>query len=191
LAEALTKLLATETDLVSSGAAPATEAYSNYYGDVIGAVATLRDPGSLHTLMRCINTGLMAQNALASFGEPALTEALKTLPAADEETRNSLFHLFSRMAEPQNRNSLRSDESRTTLLNVLLAGAKDSNPYNRETAVEGLARFSSPEAVKAIDRLATSDSYKVLDPDGKTRYPVREAAATARQVRRQMLLKKP
>ncbi len=184
LVAALTRLLETETDFQQSGAAPATEDYSNYYGDVIHAVTTLRDPASLPVLMRCINTGGMAQRTLAGFGAAALNQGIKALPNADEETRHSLFRMFSAMSEPRNLNNVTSKGSEESLLNILLIGARDANPQSRRVSVEGLAHFSSSAAVDVLNRLAVSDPYKVTDPNGSAHYPVREAAARALQATR-------
>lgn len=93
--QALTELLGVETDLVSSNAAPSSEEFSTYYGDLIQAVTTLRDSSSTHVLMRCVNTGNMAIAVLAGFGETALSEALSALPSADIETRHAFSALFS------------------------------------------------------------------------------------------------
>lgn len=78
---------------------------STYYGDVIQAVTALRDISSMRALMRCLNTGNMAATVVASFGDASLSEALNMLPAADAQTRHSLFRLFSQMTEQRKLNN--------------------------------------------------------------------------------------
>lgn len=175
----LIKLLEVETALVDANHSPESEEYFAYYGDVIEAVVVSRDRSSQHALMHCINTGGMTIEALAGFGDDALSEAINMLDGADEETRYNLFRLFTRMAEPKNIAQFAREESRKSLLNALLAGAGDPNPSSRRAVVSGLSVFPSEAAREALNRLQ-DDPFSVTD-DGVLRYPVREAATRALQ----------
>ncbi len=177
LSKALIDLLAIETDLMYSGKGPSSEDFSEYFADLIMAVSILKDKTAMPTLFRCINTGGMAMEALAGFGDDTLTTALKLLPSDDWETRHSLFDLIAYMAVPKNFQTLSSD-SQNKLLAALIKGASDADYSFRVIAASGLSNFSSPEAVQVVRKLAQEDKYSVTD--GKiTRYPVREAAAQA------------
>ena len=172
----LTALLDRETTLVNLGRAPLSEEYSTYYGDLIEAIATLRDTRSSHVLFRCLNTGNMAISAVAGFGDDALAEALNAMPTADEETRRSPFRLFAQMAEPKNMLKFTRQESRAELSQVLLKGATDQDPFNRLAVVPGLATLGSAEAIAALKRLADTDPFSGCRTQG-VHYPVRDAAS--------------
>src|ERR1017187_8925146 len=180
LVQALNALLDLESNLVNSGKAPiGDESYSDYYGDVIQAVTVLRDTTSAPVLLKCINTGGMAVGTLASLGDEALSAAMNLLVStADAETRHSLFRMFAEMAEPRNLSRLTAPDSRSKLLNVLLDGARDGDPYSRLGTTPGLARFTTPEAVQTLRRLAESDPFTSPE-ESAPRYLVREAASKA------------
>src|SRR5260370_16153946 len=72
----LTLIHLLETENQVARRAQFSEDYSNYYGDVIMAVAVINDlkadPRSLDALAGAITTGNMAMNALAALGDAAL-----------------------------------------------------------------------------------------------------------------------
>ena len=135
----LTALLEFENHNVSSGKTPATEEFSDYYADLIQAVTTLRDPSSLPVLIDDVNTGGMATNALASFGDDALSLVIRKIPAADHETRSSLYGVLDLMTEAKNLARFKNPESKSILEAALITGAHDSSPHIRELVPFGFS----------------------------------------------------
>lgn len=150
----------------------------DYYGDLIWAVGTLRDTSSIPVLLKVVSTGGAATGALAGLGDGALSGALDMLPTANDEDRHSLFEMFSEMAEPRNVSRLKAPGSVSKLLNILLEGASDIDPFSRTAVAPGLARFGTPEALQALSLLAESDPFTTPGESGP-RYLVREAAEKA------------
>jgi len=73
LAIALIHTLETENSLGWRDRAGVTpEAFSNYYGDLVGPVAALRDPRALQALVDVIDTGNMAEDGIAALGAAAI-----------------------------------------------------------------------------------------------------------------------
>jgi hypothetical protein len=151
---------------------------SDYLGDVIQAVTTLRDTSSIPVLLKCVSTGGMVAHALASLGDESLNATLVTLPTAADEDRRSLFRMLGEMAETRNISRLASPESRLKLREAIINGARDEDPFVRIAAVPGLLSLRVPEAAELLKELSTSDPFTLNDATA-VRYPVREAAARA------------
>jgi hypothetical protein len=63
------------------------EDYLDYYAEVVAAVVTVRDPGSLPALVGAIKTGGMAARAVLSFGADAVAPLATTQKSDDRQTR--------------------------------------------------------------------------------------------------------
>jgi hypothetical protein len=175
-------LLEREARMVNSGSVSGTEAHSEFYANLIQAVSMFRDKSGIPGLLLAVNTGGMADGALAGLGDDALNGALKMLPTADFETRMNLLDVFTQMTDPLNLEQLKAPDARGKLLNALALGANDNDPHLRRRVAPGLARLGSPEALQILSRMAQSDPC-VVTVDGKTSYPNREAAKAALQSR--------
>ena len=123
----------------------------------------------------------MAIEAISDLGDNALAGTLDLLSrTGDDETHHSLLVLLSRMAEPKNIEHFRKATSRQELLQALLVGASESDPYARLAVVHGLAQYgSSSEAVRTLNHLAANDEFALTADGVGFRYPIREAASKA------------
>ena len=144
-------------------------------------MTTLRDASSTKALLKAINTGGIAQDALSGFGDDALMGSLEMLPSADSETRHSIYQMLTTMTETRNINRLREPESRSLLSSALVAGAGDKNPWTRASVATGLANVGTPETEQALTKLAEADPF-TRPENQRIRYPVREAASKALQI---------
>jgi hypothetical protein len=151
----------------------------SYNGDLIAAVAAVKDPSAVKALMAVINTGRLASQGLAALGDaafPAVVAATERAP-----TRHSALSTLSQMATLNPVPAL-SPENRSRIRGILLQALSDSNRFYRQAALEGLVAFRDQETHDAVARIAAEDPYVVRD-QGRVRYPVRErAVATLRKL---------
>jgi hypothetical protein len=143
-----------------------------YRGDLILAVGAFKDPAAVNALMGVIATGRGAIHGLALLGDQAVP---KLLAAVDGPSRfyalTTLSDMVTLVPAPQV-----SDNNRRRIRTVLLRALSDSDRYDRQTALDGLAAFPDSEVRASVARVAANDTYFVRD-QGQGRYPVREAAA--------------
>jgi HEAT repeat protein len=156
-----------------------TEAYVNYYGDVIAAVAALEDVRSVGALAGAIATGAMAVDALVSFGSIAVGPVAERLADDDPMVRSSAALTLGEMLARSDDDVSRSPAQRARIKKALLAAAADPDPFVRRRAVRGLARVGDAESIGAVRKLANEDPYIDTIPGREGRFPVREAAAQA------------
>lgn len=157
-----------------------SEECTNFYGDLIGAVASLKDERSVNAALGAITTGSMATGILLEFPEDALDPVLEKQKLNDPLVRASAVFVLSEMVENArtNKSAKALDESSIEKIRKgLLQGAHDEKFYVRRSAVDGLGALGDPESVRELERLVSSDPYKDYSKDEKrVRYPVREAA---------------
>ena len=156
------------------------EAYLNYYGDVIAAIAGLADRRSVRVLVDAMTTGEMARGTLISFGPTAVQPVADRIFDASEYVRSSaVFTLVQMLARSK---AIADDQtSRQIITAALTSAANDSSYLVRSRIVEGLVQLGDPESISIVRQLAREDPY-VYPPeyvDRQGRYPVREAAAAA------------
>jgi HEAT repeat protein len=154
-----------------------SEAYVDYYGDLIASVAALKDKRALNALFGAINTGNMATRALAGFGTGALDQILGRLSYPDPNTRASAARALAQMLEPGNVKKVADAVSKGRIKQGLIKATRDADPYVRMTGVEGLATLGDHSLVPLIEKLAENDSFEGFG--GERPYPVREAARKA------------
>jgi len=158
-----------------------SEEYLNYYGDVIAAVSSLRDPRSLNALLGAITTGGMATRTLVALGKPAVDPVAKQLESPDPLVRSSAAATLGQMLERSAEVS-HDAASRSKIKEALMRAASDENPFVRRNAVEGLVRVGDQESIALVEEIARSDPYQAAHKQGA--YLVREAAAKALKSRR-------
>jgi hypothetical protein len=125
-----------------------SEDYGEYYGDVIEAVAGLNDPRSISALMGAINTGNMAMNAIASFGESVLEQVIQELSNADESVRESAALTIGKMIDA---NSVSDPASRAAIGSALATVSLDPDYHVAMAGVSGLLKlFQSEFSVSRI-----------------------------------------
>ena len=157
-----------------------SEAQSDYYGDVIAAVTTLKSTASVDALLGAVNTGGMATRTLAGFGPIALGPLISRLNDPDFSVRSGVVTALSQMVADGNRQNL-DTASLLKVEQALFRAASDSEVGVRLSAVTGLAEFSDQRARAALEKLADSDPtfFPGEGEDGKDLYPVRNAATRA------------
>lgn len=129
---------------------------SDFYGDVIASVASLKDTRSVTALAGAIGTGALATDGLAALGDAAL-------PALDAAQKSEIVmerigavYVLSKLASRSNQ-GLRVS-STLAVRSRLIHGLDDGNPLVRQAAIEGLVPFSDQQVVGLILRIATRDS---------------------------------
>jgi HEAT repeat protein len=151
-----------------------SEAYTNYYGDVIAAVAVIADARSLDALVGAISTANMATGTLISFGNAAVEPVAKGLESPNPSVRSSVAWTLSRMLE-KSREISSTPASRTIIKTALVRAAKDDYPVVRLNY--GLVALGDPESIAIVDELARNDPYGADFKNGE--FLVRDAAAKA------------
>jgi len=163
-----------------------SEEESNYYGDLIAAVAALKDPRALRGLLGAMKTGNMATSALAAFGRLALGPVLEKLNdgRSDTLTRSAAVDVISKMLDSDNLPA-EDSASRMEIGNALIKAARGKDPLVRLSAVEGLSKLPGADITALLEGLAKDDPYQASSYGGaKGVYPVREAAKKALKVRK-------
>jgi hypothetical protein len=160
--------------------------YMNYYGDLILAVAALRDARALNGLLGAITTGNMATRGLAVLGADALDSILGKLEDQDVNVKASAARVLMHMLKMSSTGQVKLDSlAKEKLKLALVRSARDENPDTRINAVEGLAELAKqgdPEALSLIEQIARSDTYEAsVNGEKSGSYPVREAATRVLQ----------
>jgi len=187
VAPAMIELLQRENVAVSRGASRELgEAYRvDYYGDLIGCVAALRDPRAVPALVAAIETGDMATRGLAALGEAAAPAVLRAARSTSHNTRMSAVATLAEMIADSSSARL-STGSRSAIRTTLLSAVKDNNPSIRMTGLDGLVYFRDSEVRSAVEDVAAHDPHMVRR-NGHAVYPIRELATVT--LRKQDALK--
>jgi HEAT repeat protein len=155
-----------------------TEAYTNYYGDVIAAVSGLNDPRALNALVGAITTGGMATNGLARLGSGAIDPVIVKLQSPDVIVRAATVRALTTMWQPETRDKFSDSASRQKIRDAILKAARDEDGGVRLAAVYGLALMPDDETIAVLKSLAASDPSRLPGQadEGGPFYPVRQAA---------------
>jgi hypothetical protein len=149
-----------------------SEEYTNYYGDLIAAVTSLKDIRSLNALLGAINTGGMATSTLAEFGTAALDPVIGKLNSEDPLTRGSAAAVLTGMVE-----KVSDPISRGKIKQALIKACQDEKFYVRIDAIIGLGALGDQDVIPIIEKLAIEDPYEASAHGGeKGYYPVRQKA---------------
>ena len=178
---ALIALLTTENKNVETSKT-LSEGYTNYYGDVVAAVSSLRDSRALMALVGAVGTGGMATGALAEFGAASLDPVLHELQSHDSIVRAAAVRAINEFLEPAYRKGFSDGVSRQKIKAALLQAGADDDYGVRFTAVRGLAKIVDADTLGMLKKLASSDPAKLpgkATDGGDVLYPVRRAAKKA------------
>ena len=163
-----------------SGPPRLTEEYTNYWGDVVAAVAALKDQRALDALMANLWSGNMATNAVAGLGRAALDRVTPLTNDPDVVMRNGAVRTLSQMLDPANAQALGGGDGVAKIEAALRQATRDKEPEVRISAIEGLGKLTNPDIIPILTSLAQRDPYqRPGDAVGSLSYPVREAAAKA------------
>jgi len=154
-----------------------SEAYVDYYGDLIASVSSLKDQRALKGLMGAIGTGNMATKGLARLGSTSVYEVVGKLNDADPITRLAAARVLLQMLEPENARNIRDAAAREQIKQGLLAAVNDTDPSLRLTGVEGLGALGDRSVIPILEKLALSDRFEGFGEEHP--YPVRDAAKKA------------
>lgn len=151
-----------------------TENYSDYYGDLIGAVAFLQDVRSLNGLLGAITTGGMVTDGLADLGAPAVDGAYLKLFEEDPLVRAGATRALGKFLQrPQLMES--SSEAQVKAQRGLMRALNDQNPHVRAAAVESVAPIRDvPEIRQKLESMPERSQPPQSEAQG-ARSPVRES----------------
>ena len=118
-----------------------------YGGDLVGAVAALRDPRALPALLRHIESGAIADRGIAALGDEAVAQVIALTSNADVRKRNSAVLTLGEMFQAKTLNAENRTRARDALTRV---AAKDASPLVRQMA-EKVLKNSSGAASRSPD----------------------------------------
>jgi hypothetical protein len=184
ISTALITLLRQEYAISHGPTNPASEPYGDYLGDVVAAVAALRDPRALNGLLGYIETGDIATRGLAALGRDSLDSVLQIVNSEDRGLGSETVRKMGAtrvLSEMLDRDIVQINDaaSRGKIKSGLLRASQDKQSWVRLIAVEGLARIPDPDVIVALSSLRDRDPYTRLDPSGRLVFPIREAASKA------------
>lgn len=145
-------------------------ALGEFLGNAIGAVAGLHDPRGIPALLDDIETGNMATEALAAFGDrvvPALMERLTagspgtvvcTVAAADlcvKGMHSGALRALTQMAAPATYATL-SSSNRARIRQLIVDVIRRGSPMDRVTALQGAGLLGDTSLEPLILRAARS-----------------------------------
>lgn len=149
------------------------EEFSEYYASLIGAVSSMEDPRAVTALIGAITTGTMATDGLAVLGDAALNAVEQVARSPDRNTRSA--GLFTLTTMLRKHSAKLREENRVRVKARLLEALSDPSAEMREAAINGTFDLRDPDILAVIQRMAVSDTAKVVSTGG-VRFPVREAA---------------
>lgn len=178
LAAALIQLLERENARIASVPAGSLSAdyFDGHYTTLLVTVARIRDPASAPALLPGIAISGAARDALASFGDVALSGVMSALRSPDEHRRFAAVITLAQMLGYRAHSHL-SDASTRLIAAALLHEAQDPASSGREQAIEGLLPLSSPGIRPVMERFAATDTTVAFHlPGTAIRYGIRDAA---------------
>ena len=138
---AVIDLLTTENannTLTPSTISDSSEAYGEYYGDLIGAVGRLNDPRSIGALVGAINTGNMVSDAIAGFGASALDAVILQLANSNVTMRGSAALTIGKMLD---KGTVADPTSVAKIRSALNSASLDPDYYTGLAAMQGLLKL--------------------------------------------------
>jgi hypothetical protein len=156
-----------------------TDAHSEYYGNLIGVVASMNDERAIPSLLGAITTGGMATRSIAGFGDKALDAVLKKLQDPEPLVRTSVLFTIRYMLKMK---SVADPGSQVRIRNAIRSSLEDADFGVRDAAISAIEYVEDREQfVPALEKLAQTDPVKLPGTpddggDGGQFYPVRQDA---------------
>jgi len=138
---ALIQLLGRETAF-SQQPGTADDNWASYYGDVIAAVAALKDPRSASQLLDVIQTGSTATSGLASLGLTGLDGVIQKLTSTDPTVTTGAGLTISRMLDPDNFPKICDAASKAKINAALQNALASSSTFTRNIAASSLTKLA-------------------------------------------------
>jgi hypothetical protein len=159
---------------VKLGGYDSGEEFISYHGDLIAAVAGLKDKRSLNALLGAMETGHMAMNGLAALGDDAVDAVMERFNRADQRLRTTAAMVLSKML---NSGTIKNTAYVMKIKEVFMVAISDKDWSIRLSAIRGLARFNDPDVIALIEKVAKSDPREISWGGGRpSAFPVREEA---------------
>jgi hypothetical protein len=138
---ALIQLLSRET---AFSQLPGTEddAWASYYGDVIAAVAALKDPRAASPLLDVVQTGSNATNGLAALGTASLDGVIGKLASADPTVTTGAVLTISRMLDPDDFPKICDAASKAKINIALQSALASGSTFTRNIATTSLTKLT-------------------------------------------------
>ena len=130
---------------------------TDYYGNVIAAVVTLKDIRSMNALLGAITTGGMATRTLAEFAPSSLDPVLAKLQHADPLVRISALHVLEGILEPPNYDKVKDPVYRSKIKQAIIRATSDQNPVVRGAAAWALSSLGDTDVIPLLERTARED----------------------------------
>jgi HEAT repeat protein len=146
---------------------PLGEGYGEYYGDLIGAVTSLKDMSSLSALLDSITTGNMVTSTLAELGAAALDPVIEKLNSDNLHVRQAATIVLTQMLELQ---KVSDPASRAKIKRAFIKAASDEDPYVRMSALDGFAALGDKDVIPIVEKLAIEDPYEASAHGGEKGY---------------------
>lgn len=173
LRSGLIQLLVTESHRQDPVAESDLDEYSNYFGDLIGAVSDLKDPRAIPALLGVANSGGMATRGLAYFGKAALDAVLEQVKGPNVALASGALFVIRDMLEY--RTAIDPDSS-TKIANALRASLSSPEWRIRLSSIDVIEYFDNrTEFVPILADMAANDPFE-FQGQGSAGYPVRSAA---------------
>jgi len=157
--------------------------FTDYQGDVINAVITLKDPRSMDALLGAFMTGFTAVlRALAEFAPLSLDPVLARLDDPDPTARITALEVLEDMIRPANYEKVKDPAYRSKIKHTFLRATSDHDPVVREVGVRGLAALGDTDVIPLLEKMACEDRGhypRRTDSSWSDYYLVREAAKQA------------
>lgn len=136
-----------------------SEERSDYYADLIGAVANLNDERAIPVLLAAAHTGGMATQGVARFGKKALDPTLEQVKGPDSELAvGALFVIL----EMLNLRTVSDPDSHLRIKNALRTALVSPDPERRDSAVSAVEHLDDREEfVPILKELAERDPAKL------------------------------
>lgn|SRR5262249_46820595 len=159
---------------VKLGGYESGEEFIRYHGDLIAAVAGLKDKRSLNALLGAMETGNMMMNGLAALGNEAVDAVMERFNRGDQHSRQAAAMVLSKMLSS---GTVKDTAYVMKIKEVFMVAISDKEWSIRMSAVRGLAGFNDPDVITLIEEVAKSDPKEIPGEDGRPNaFPVREEA---------------
>lgn len=157
-----------------------TEEYSEYYADLVGAVANLKDERAIPSLLGAADSGGMATRGIARFGKKALSPVLEQVNSRDSNLASGAVFAIREMLAMHTVTDPNSLLNIETALRLALASP---NFGVRESAIYAIEYSNDRQKfVPALNDIAEHDPFKMTDTRSDSEgnnsgfYPVRNDA---------------
>lgn len=178
----LINALALENPLANGTTMQLPEEYTEYYADLIAAVATLRDPRAVNALIGAVESGGMATGGLGKLGSAAYGPTVALLSSSkDDSTRESALYVLSAMLDGLAAANPEGKGLQVAIANHLRRGLSDASFGVRMAALDGIAKLPADSpTLQKLEAMAAADPYEASQAGGdRGVFPVRGAAKRA------------